>query len=484
MKVKWISSIAAAVMSLSLISPAAAEETRTLQDESIYDVLVDRFFNQKIDNDFEVDSTNPAAFNGGDFAGLAGEISHIQKLGFTTLSVGPVFASATYDGKEVLDYSQLERHFGTPEEFQNLIDEANDQDIKIMVDIPTQQVSSDHIWVSTNPGWFTENEDGTYALNTADEEAQSALIATLSEFVKEYEVGAMRLQNTDSLDADFIEEFSRAIKEVRDIYLLADREMEPVPGLDATVLPGVEESLRSSYKNFDQGSEELTRLIEEGEGRLIQVDSLWGSRFTADVVEERGFPPTRWTLLFTQLLTMPGIPVVQYGSEIAMNGTVLPESHQIMDFSVQEELIDHIANLNSLRNSSEALRTGDTEVLHEEDGWIVYSRSNEEETWVVAINNSSSTQHMTVPAEVAGKGKEMRGLFGGDIVREEDDGAYRITLDREVAEVFHVTDERGLNTAYFVALAVLYIVFMIFLWIVWRKGKQRKADEARKNSLE
>lgn len=480
MKVKWIACILAVLLPIALISPVAAEETRTLEDESIYDVLVDRFFNRQIENDFEVDSTDPEAFSGGDFEGLAGEISHFQKLDFTILSIGPVFATNTYDGKEVLDYGQLERHFGTTEEFHHLIDVTSDAGMKIMVDIPTQEVSSDHIWVTMNPEWFSENENGTYALDTTNEEAQDALISTFSEFVKEYQVGALRLQNTDNLDPGFIEAFSRGIKEVRDIYILADREMEPMAGLDATVLPGVEETLRNSYKNFDQSSEELPRLLEESEGRLIQVDSLLGSRFTADVVEEKAFPPTRWRILFTQLLTMPGIPVVQYGSEIAMNGATLPESHQIMDFAVQEDLFDHISNLNSLRNSSEALRTGETEVLHEADGWVVYSRSNEEETWVITINNSSATRHVTVPEEIVGIDKELRGLFEGDIVRQEENGTYRITMDRELAEAFHVTEKRGINTAYIAALAILLIVFVIFIWLVWRKGKQRKADEAKK----
>lgn len=483
MKAKWMSCLVVAVLSLGLISPAAAEETRTLQDESIYDVLVDRFFNRQIENDFKVDSTDASAFNGGDFKGLTGEIDHIQKLGFTILSIGPVFASATYDGKEVLDYSQLERHFGTAEEFHDLIDVTADAGIKIMVDIPTQKVSGDHIWVSTHPEWFSENEDGTYALDTSIEEAQDALINVVSEFVKEYQIGALRLQNTDSLDSSFIEKFSQTIKELRKLYILADREMEPVPGLDATVLPGTEDTLRSSYKNFDQGSDGLPQLLQESEGRLVQVDSLLGSRFTADIVEARGFPPTRWKILATQLLTMPGIPVVQYGSEIAMNGTALPESHQILDFSVEEELIDHISNLNSLRNSSEALRTGETEVLHEENGWLVYSRSNGEETWIITVNNTSSTQHIALPENVIGDSKEMRGLFEGDIVRQEANGTYRITMDRELAETFHVMEERGINTAYIVALVVMLIVFVIFIWLVWRKGKQRRADEARKNKV-
>ncbi|WP_422123757.1 alpha-amylase family glycosyl hydrolase [Planococcus sp. X10-3] len=481
MKVKWISGILSGVLLLSLSAPASADDLRELEDESIYDVLVDRYFNKLGENDFDVIATDPASFNGGDFNGLTDQLLHIKDMGFTVLSIGPVFASATYDGQEVMDYTQFERHFGTEEEFNALLDSVHDNDMKLMIDIPTQQVSSQHVWVDENPDWFTENEDGTFALDTSNTDAQSALTEFVSGFIQQYDIDGLRLQETEEIDPDFIRDFSQEIKEISDIYIISDAEMEPVEGLDAVVLPGVEETLRNSYKNFDEGTSELPALLENAQGKLIQADSLRGSRVTSDIVEAKGFPPTRMKLLFTQLLTMPGIPVVQYGSEIAMNGSELPESHQLLNLGVEQELVDHINNLNSLRNSSEALRTGELEILHEEDGWLIYKRSSDEETWIIAINNSSETKNFSVPAEVVGSGKQLQGLFENDIVRQEDNGDYRITLDREIAETFHVIEERGFNKAYIAALIVLYVVFMFFLWIVWRKGRQRKADEAAKS---
>ncbi|WP_033540925.1 alpha-amylase family glycosyl hydrolase [Planococcus sp. CAU13] len=482
MKVKWISGILSAVMLLSLAAPASAdEETRELKDESIYDVLVDRYFNKQVENDYEVTATDSAAFNGGDFAGLASEILHIKDMGFTVLSIGPVFASATYDGKQVMDFNQFERHFGTEEDFTALLDTVHENDMKLLIDIPTQQMSSEHFWVTDNPEWFTENEDGTYALDTSNSEAQQALIEFARNFIQLYEIDGLRLQETEKLDPGFIADFSEEIKEIRDIYLLSDAEMEPLEGLDAVVLPGVEETLRNSYRNFDQDTSGLPELMENADGKLIQADSLHGSRVTSDIVSVKGFPPTRMRLLMTQLFTMPGIPVVQYGTEIAMSGETPAESHQLLNMAVEQELIEHIQNLTSLRNSSEAMRTGDMEMIHEEDGWLIYKRSNDEEAWIVAINNSSSTRNFTLPAELVGSDKQLQGLFENDIVRQEANGTYKITLDREIGETFHIIEERGFNMAYIGALIVLYFVFMFFLWVVWKKGRQRKADEAAKS---
>lgn len=477
MKAKWLTGILSGVLAVGLIQPAAfAEEEQTIEDEIIYDVLIDRFFNKQIENDFEVDAQNPAAFNGGDFGGVIEQLQHVKDMGFTLLSIGSVFASKTYDGKEVVDYNLLERHFGTEEELKEVIEKTHDLELKLMVDVPTQNVSSNHVWAAEHPQWFSENEDGTLALDTSNPEVQDEVIAVISKFIHTYEVDGLRLSDADQLDPLFIEKFSKAMKEIRDVYLINDVEMEETPGFDAMVLPGAEETLRESYKNFGADSTGMGDLIEASDGYLIRVDSLLGSRFVSDVVAERGFPPTRMRILFSQLLTMPGIPVVQYGSETAMNGVTLQESHQILNLAVDEELIEHISDLNSLRNSSEALRTGETEILFEEPNWIVYKRSNDEESWIVAINNSAETKTINIPADVIGSDKELRGLFESDIIRQETNGDYRITLDRELGETFHVTDETGFNKAYIAALAVLYLVFMAFLWVVWKKGKQRKAN--------
>lgn len=478
MKAKWLTGILSGILAIGLIQPAAfAEEEQTIEDEIIYDVLVDRFFNKQIENDFEVDARNPEAFNGGDFGGVIEQLQHIKDMGFTVLSIGSVFATDTYDGKKVLDYHQLERHFGTEEELKEVVEKTHELDLKLMVDVPTQQVSNNHIWAAENPRWFSENEDGTLALDTSNPEVQDELIATMTEFINTYKVDGLRLSDADQLDPLFIEKFSEAMKEIRNVYLINDVEMEETPGFDAMILPGAEETLRTSYKNFGADSTGMGDLIEAGEGDLIRIDSLLGSRFVSDVVAERGFPPTRMRVIFSQLLTMPGIPVVQYGSETAMSGETPQESHQILDLSVDEELIEHISDLNSLRNSSEALRTGDTEIILEEPNWLVYKRSNDEETWIVAMNNSAETKTINIPADVIGSDKELRGLFESDIIRQEANGDYRITLDREIGETFHVIEETGLNKAYLAALAILYLVFMAFLWIVWKKGKQRKANQ-------
>jgi hypothetical protein len=49
-------------------------------------------------------------------------------------------------------------------------------------------------------------------------------------------------------------------------------------------------------------------------------------------------------------------------------------------------------------------------------------------------------------------------------------------LSREIAEFYKVNDNKGFNKGYMAALALVYILFIGFIYLVWRKGKQKKRE--------
>ncbi|MFX3673936.1 MAG: alpha-amylase family glycosyl hydrolase [Paenisporosarcina sp.] len=474
--IQRLSSVISMVLIFSFIGPLTifAENNKEIMDESIYDLLVDRYFNKTIKNDFEVNANDPSKFAGGDFLGVKEKLTHIQKMGFTLVSLGPVFSTDTYDGKRVLDYTFFERHFGTEDEFKSLLKEAHDKKINVVVDFPIQRVSDQHVWRkdSSKSDWIIENGDGTIDWNLDNPKAQKALIESASEFVKTYNVDGLRLTAIEGVDALFLNEMIQSLKATKpDLYVLSNEESDAA--FDLKVIDKQEDVYRNIFKNVDLPSNDFEKTLENS---LVvrAVDTINDKRFTADAAEENMFPPTRWKMVLAMLMSVPGVPVMTYGSEIAMNGEKPPESNQIMNYKIEEELMDYIADLQLMRNGSDALRRGKIEMLHNDNGFMVYKRWNEEETWIVAINNTGKTQQFDLSDEVIGDNKELRGLFQSDILRQREDGSYRIVLDRELAEFFPVTEQKGFNKGYLAALALVYILFLGFLYLVWRKGKNKK----------
>ncbi|WP_041076554.1 alpha-amylase family glycosyl hydrolase [Bacillus sp. OxB-1] len=473
---RWFGLLTVVLLSVSLMLPsvAEAEKVRTIADESIYDLLVDRFNNANGQNDLNINAQDPQAFNGGDFAGVMDRLQHILDMGFTVISLGPVFETATYDGNEVLDYEELEPHFGTADEFNSMIEAIHAKDLKVIADFPLNGVSANHVWtdeLATLPA-----TDGTVNWDYADLAVRQAIQDAIVGFLNTYDLDGIRLTKIAGVDTAYLNELIAAIKEADpDAYVLANEETDA--GFDLT--PNAEEmnALRTSFVSFDADTSPLGIFTSEHRGQLIQVDDLTGPRYTYDIVEARMFPPTRWKLAAVALFTMPGVPLMPYGTEIAVNGEQAPESHPYMNFRTDMELKDYIADLNSLRNQSETFRSGEFELLYNEEGFIVYKISSPEETWIVALNNSAKTANTAIPVDVIGENKILRGLLDGDLIRESDDGLFRVVLERELAEIYIASEDEGFNTPYLIASILVYVLFLGFLFAVWRKGRQKKREE-------
>lgn len=480
---KWISVTAASIFlagSFTVTSVANAEETKTIADESIYDLLVDRYFNASAQNDYHANPKDPAEFAGGDFKGIIEKYSVIKKMGFTIVSLGPVFSSEKYDGSMVTSYSKFERHFGTAEDFKKLVKTLNKDNLSVMVDFPLTNVSANHEWAqdSTKKQWVVGTANGKVRWDLKNPEVQKALIDSVVHFVSTYKVDGIRLTNLDIADTSFLNEMIKSIKDVNEnIYVISNEDSKA--NFDATFYNETNETFHKAYKNVDIDSSNLLKNAEsfvkhKDVPTQLMVDNIHTNRFIYDA---ETFYPTRLKLAMSAVLLLPGVPVMQYGTEIAMNGEVGPESHQLYNFRTDEELVDFIKNIQTLRNQSETLRKGDFRLIKNENGFLVFERSSDKEKWVVVINNTGKTTRVNLTEEEIGINKELHGMLDGDTIRENDKGIYPVVLDREMIEIFQVTEKRGFNVSYLVALALVYIVFITFIIVLMKRGKRKRAQE-------
>src|SRR5699024_701619 len=98
------------------IPVVAAEEEgidrdeRTLQDEIIYDIFIDRFNNGRQAPSEQIDLDDPLAYHGGDIQGITKLLDQLKEAGFTAISVSPVMENAPggYHGYWVDDFFEME----------------------------------------------------------------------------------------------------------------------------------------------------------------------------------------------------------------------------------------------------------------------------------------------------------------------------------------------------------------------------------------
>ncbi|MGM0551362.1 MAG: alpha-amylase family glycosyl hydrolase, partial [Bacteroidota bacterium] len=124
-------------------------------------LMPDRFANGNTDNDVvpgmreQTQRANPDGRHGGDLEGIRKHLDYFTNLGVTALWLNPVLENNmpaySYHGYAITDYYAIDAHLGTLEEYNQLIDEAHDKGLKIIMDMVLNHCGLHHWWMDDLP---------------------------------------------------------------------------------------------------------------------------------------------------------------------------------------------------------------------------------------------------------------------------------------------------------------------------------------------
>ena len=90
----------------------------------------------------------------GDLRGVINRLDHLVLLGVDVVWLSPFYASPQHDnGYDISDYQAIDPVFGTLADFDELVAEAHDRGLKIVLDIVVNHTSDEH-------AWFVESRQG------------------------------------------------------------------------------------------------------------------------------------------------------------------------------------------------------------------------------------------------------------------------------------------------------------------------------------
>ena len=137
----------------------------------LYLLMPDRFASGRADNDqiagmntYVNDRSQPSLRHGGDMEGIRQHLDYFNELGVTALWFTPVLENnspdnngfSTYHGYATTDYYKVDPRFGSNEEYRQLVDEAHQKGLKVVMDMIFNHCGFEHPWVKDMPSkdWF------------------------------------------------------------------------------------------------------------------------------------------------------------------------------------------------------------------------------------------------------------------------------------------------------------------------------------------
>ncbi len=143
----------------------------SLAAQRIYFVLPDRYANGDTSNDTGglsgptgvtgLDPSSTGYYHGGDLAGLTAHLQRVKDLGFTAIWVTPVVkqgpvegGSAAYHGYWGLDFTTVDPHLGTDQDFASFVGSAHGLGLKVYLDVVVNHTAD--VVQLTNGGTYSE----------------------------------------------------------------------------------------------------------------------------------------------------------------------------------------------------------------------------------------------------------------------------------------------------------------------------------------
>lgn len=359
-------------------------------EDVLYLIMPDRFANGNQENDIikgmkesTTDRNNLYARHGGDLQGIANHLTYISDLGATAIWLNPTqendMKEGSYHGYAITDYYQIDRRFGTNQEFKELVKQAHSQGLKVVMDMIFNHCGNENYLFADKPSkeWFNFSSnyvqtsfktanvmdihasnyerriatDGWFAsvmpdFNQRNRHVARYLIQSSIWWIEYAGINGIRQDTHPYADFDFMSQWCKEVNEeypyfnivgetwlnsnVQIAYWQKDSKIAaPKNSYLPTVMDFPLQGLMNQafdeetgewggglYRLYDYLSQDL--VYANPMGLLTFLDNHDTSRFAAD--EDKANNLTRYKQALAFMLTTRGIPQIYYGTEILMSG--------------------------------------------------------------------------------------------------------------------------------------------------------------------
>jgi len=367
-----------------------------------------------------------------------------------------------YHGYWPISSYDVEDQFGTMKKLKELISTAHKHKIKVLLDFVANHVHQDHPIFKQHPDWFGNLilPDGRKNLRLWDEQRLTTWFEPylpkfnfvgskqVIDFMTSNAVWWLKQTNADGFRQDAVKhitnEFWRELtkknkKEIEPDRRISIFQIGETFGSYELINSYVNNGQLSAQFNFNLYDTALPTFLDKktsfqvldselkksflvyGENNLMGniMDSHDKNRFMAfadgdlDISQwsasEVGWnnPPAvdnpanynKAKLYYAYMNTIPGLPVIYYGSEFGMSGASDPDNRRMMRFGSElskneRNMLEDVRKIINTRKNHPALRYGDFLTLIADESIYAYIRSDMNERILIALNKNENPRKL------------------------------------------------------------------------------------------
>ena len=467
----------------------------------IYFAVTDRFFDGDASNndaygvgDYDTSAKKGgSSYHGGDFAGLTEKLDYLEDLGVNTIWITPIVENITddqhdaktdtatygYHGYWASDFTELNKHLGTKEEFAALLDAAHSRGMKLMVDV-----------VLNHAGYGTENyfnnilkdkdgnaikmlrdssntvsgDDKLAPLSdlpdfvTEDSEVRNQLIEWQTEWMDEFDIDYYRVDTVKHVDSTTWSALKNSLTKVNpDFKMIGEYSGAGYANTAGELGTGSMDALLDFDFN-DFAKDFVGGKISTVENSLLKRNGVLNNTATMGnflnshdedtlqykLVNESKFSEEEAYNLMkvaaTLQITAKGQPVIYYGDELGQAGANdWPNQTNRRDFDWKEleaqkadnnSIYKHYKTMLSIRNAyTDVFARGSRNVVasSDEEGYDIIARSYGDTTLYVGMNINDTAKEVKVPVN-ANAGDTVKNLYDGKTYTVSSDKTVTVSI--------------------------------------------------------
>ena len=186
----------------------------------------------------------------GTFNSFAKHLPRLKNMGVEILWFMPIFPISESRKKGTLgsyyavtDFRKINPEFGTMEDFENLMNRAHALGMKVILDWVPNHTGWDHVWIKSNPEFYTQDENGNIVdpidpatgeswgwtdvadLNYDNNDMRETMISDMLFWINERNIDGFRMDVAHNVPNDFWKQATDRLFAANDsIFMLAESE--------------------------------------------------------------------------------------------------------------------------------------------------------------------------------------------------------------------------------------------------------------------